>query len=981
MSIKVNGTEVISDLRELTNITNLKTVNGQNILGYGDIITHPDSHPPSIIEQDENNRFVTDAEKTIWDSKQDAGNYALNDHIHNVVDDTTPGFMTVADKSKLDQITGINTGDQTNITGNAGTATLLQNPRTINGVVFDGSSDITINAVDSTARIAESKLGISNGVATLDALGKVPASQLPSYVDDVLEYDQLSSFPSTGSEGTFYISLDTGKVYRWTGADYTHITSVSVDSVNNKTGVVVLDKNDIGLENVDNTSDLDKPVSTAQQTAIQASVSSHVDSGADAHAVATTSNHGFMSSVDKEKLDGIDTTTLLNRSNHTGTQDITTVVGLQDALNNKASSDHTHNDVSVSSSGFMSIADKVKLDNVSEGANNYVHPETHPASIISQDSNNRFVTDAEKSEWSAKQPAGNYATLDGSGKVPASQLPSFVDDVLEFVNLAEFPTTGESAKIYVALDTNKTYRWSGSTYVYITSGAVDSVAGKTGVVTLADMGLGNVDNTADIAKPVSTAQATAIATAKSEAATDATTKANNAQANAIAASTPVSHVGSMGTSHGVATTTDAGFMAAGDKGKLDGIQSGATVNSTDAQLRDRSTHTGTQAISTVDGLQIALDGKAASDHTHNVATTAASGLMSNTDKNKLDGIADGATAYTHPTVLFQGTFKSVEVNNLGHVISGSNPTTLAGYGITDAAESSHTHSNATTTVAGFMSGADKIKLEGIASGANAYVHPANHPASIIVQDENNRFVTDAEKAAWNAKQPAGTYATGTGTATGTNTGDQTDIIGNAATATSLQTARSINGTSFNGTVDITTLIWGKTRTFTLGNTGKSVDGSGDVGWSLSEIGAQSENQYLNGISNHTGSSGFLKKTLQNKWEVVKTPYDISYFVNGKPLSSEIVIKTLIPREVIYDQNMPGSLAKCTTAPSSTVVFEIIKGTLVVGYITFNTGTLDGIFSTSSVITFSVGDLLVIRAPATQDATFSDPVFTIKGDVL
>lgn len=53
------------------------------------------------------------------------------------------------------------------------------------------------------------------------------------------------------------------------------------------------------------------------------------------------------------------------------------------------------------------------------------------------------------------------------GKVPASQLPSFVDDVLEFDTLTNFPETGESGKIYVAQDTNKTYRWSGSTYVEI----------------------------------------------------------------------------------------------------------------------------------------------------------------------------------------------------------------------------------------------------------------------------------------------------------------------------------------------------------------------------------------------------------------------------------------------------------------------------------------------------------------------------------
>ena len=55
------------------------------------------------------------------------------------------------------------------------------------------------------------------------------------------------------------------------------------------------------------------------------------------------------------------------------------------------------------------------------------------------------------------------------GKIPSSQLPSFVDDVLEFANLASFPTTGESGKIYIALDTNLTYRWGGSSYVVMSS--------------------------------------------------------------------------------------------------------------------------------------------------------------------------------------------------------------------------------------------------------------------------------------------------------------------------------------------------------------------------------------------------------------------------------------------------------------------------------------------------------------------------------
>lgn len=95
------------------------------------------------------------------------------------------------------------------------------------------------------------------------------------------------------------------------------------------------------------------------------------------------------------------------------------------------------------------------------------------------------------------------ATLVG-GTIPNSQLPSYVDDVIEYANLASFPATGEAGKIYVAKDTNKTYRWSGSVYVYITSGAVDSVNGKTGVVTLtkSDVGLANVDNVADSSRNV-----------------------------------------------------------------------------------------------------------------------------------------------------------------------------------------------------------------------------------------------------------------------------------------------------------------------------------------------------------------------------------------------------------------------------------------------------------------------------------------------
>lgn len=76
-----------------------------------------------------------------------------------------------------------------------------------------------------------------------------------------------------------------------------------------------------------------------------------------------------------------------------------------------------------------------------------------------------------------KGAANGYAPLGSDTKVAAIYLPSYVDDVLEYTNLAGFPGTGETGKIYVALDTNKTYRWSGSAYVEISPspGSTDSV--------------------------------------------------------------------------------------------------------------------------------------------------------------------------------------------------------------------------------------------------------------------------------------------------------------------------------------------------------------------------------------------------------------------------------------------------------------------------------------------------------------------------
>ena len=83
----------------------------------------------------------------------------------------------------------------------------------------------TLAGYGITDAISSSLIGAANGVAGLDATGKVPAAKLPSYVDDVLEFATLASFPASGSAGVIYVDQATNKVYRWSGSAYVEISA------------------------------------------------------------------------------------------------------------------------------------------------------------------------------------------------------------------------------------------------------------------------------------------------------------------------------------------------------------------------------------------------------------------------------------------------------------------------------------------------------------------------------------------------------------------------------------------------------------------------------------------------------------------------------------------------------------------------------------------------------------------------------------
>lgn len=128
----------------------------------------------------------------------------LSTNDYTDADKAIVGGVTSALSNKVDKVTGkgLSTNDYDD---------------TAKGIV-DGVTSALAGKVDT------SLVGSANGVAELDANGRVPSSQLPSYVDDVLDYADLAHFPATGETGKIYIADDTNKEYRWSGSGYAVIS-------------------------------------------------------------------------------------------------------------------------------------------------------------------------------------------------------------------------------------------------------------------------------------------------------------------------------------------------------------------------------------------------------------------------------------------------------------------------------------------------------------------------------------------------------------------------------------------------------------------------------------------------------------------------------------------------------------------------------------------------------------------------------------
>jgi hypothetical protein len=302
-------------------------------------------------------------------------------------------------------------------------------------------------------------------------------------------------------DGALYVATDTGTL--WMGISSSSLIQIK-DNINTNT-----------------TYNLTKSGSTITLRGSDGSTFNVTDSNT-VYGNATASAAGLMSAADKAKLDGV-----AAGSNHVtvdaelSTTSMNPVQNkvIKSALDGKSNTGHTHDDRYYTESEINTkLNAKANSSHIHTKAQITDFPTSMPASDVYA-----WAKAASKPSYTIGEVSGNLAASRISGTISAANLPGYVDDVLEYASLSKFPTIGESGKIYTALDTNKIYRWSGSAYIVISEtvalGTTHSSAGygdesraaynhstKTSGnphhVTKTDVGLGNVDNTADSAKSV-----------------------------------------------------------------------------------------------------------------------------------------------------------------------------------------------------------------------------------------------------------------------------------------------------------------------------------------------------------------------------------------------------------------------------------------------------------------------------------------------
>ncbi len=164
-------------------------------------INASDGNPDFIANKIDTDTLDVDADAFLLKVKDNV--FAFKTHTH-VASDITDFDSAVSSNS--------------DVSANTNHRSMTDNPHNVT------KEQVGLGNVLNVEQIPASEKGVANGVATLDSSGKVFSSQLPSYVDDVLEYNTENDFPATGESGKIYVAKDTNKTYRWSGSDYVEIS-------------------------------------------------------------------------------------------------------------------------------------------------------------------------------------------------------------------------------------------------------------------------------------------------------------------------------------------------------------------------------------------------------------------------------------------------------------------------------------------------------------------------------------------------------------------------------------------------------------------------------------------------------------------------------------------------------------------------------------------------------------------------------------
>ncbi len=434
---------------------------------------------------------------------------------------------------------------------------------------------------------------------------------------------------------------------------------------------------------------------------------------------------------------------------------------------------------------------------------------SHTKSEITDFSHNhdeRYYTENEidsklnsKLNSSLKGVNNGIAELDSTGKVPSSQLPSYVDDVLEFNSQSNFPSTGETGKIYIAKDTNKTYRWSGTNYVEISTslalGETSSTAyrGDRGKIAYDHSQTSHAPSNAEVNQNAFSNVKVGSTTVAADSKTDTLelVAGTNVTLTPDATNDKVT-ITAKDTTYSAATTSEAGLMSVTDKTKLDGIATGANKTTVDSALSSTSTNpvqnkvvntaisnlntlVGDTAVSTqitnaIDEITPASIGAATSSHTHNYAGSSSAGGAANSVANSMTvQLNSGTTEGTNKFTFNGSAAKSVNItpSTIGaaasshgtHVsYSSTNPVmdgTASVGGASTVARSDHKHPTDTTRAAasdltshtGNTSNPHQVTAAQVGADPSGSASSALTSAKAYTDDEISEWVGDATVSA------------------------------------------------------------------------------------------------------------------------------------------------------------------------------------------------------------------------------------------